>query len=145
MVKKAKRWFVLLPIRFLPADIRLGQIGSGIRDARLLYLAAKLGIADELAEADCLRLLHNTKVAMGSFNATIVIIDYILPESKADRLMALSDMQLFAEKTGKERTLSQWALLIEKSNFELVEMVSLKNETSALVLCSNNAIVKLAP
>ena len=72
--------------------------------------------------------------ALGTFDSTVVIFNKVLPETKVDRFMTLSDMQLLSETNGKERTLSQWNLLFVKSNFKLVEMVELRSVNNALVL-----------
>jgi hypothetical protein len=49
MVKKLKNELLLLPHKCLPAHVRLNHIGSAFCESRLVYLAAKLDVADLLA------------------------------------------------------------------------------------------------
>lgn len=98
------------------------------------HLYCFVGVFRQLIDQNCLLVLNNIRKAIGAFDSTVVIFDLVLPETKADRLMTLSDMQLLAEKSGKERTLSQWSLIFAQSDFELVEMVTLRSANCALVL-----------
>jgi hypothetical protein len=98
------------------------------------HLYCFVSVFRELNDKDALLALDNIRKVLGGYQTTVVIFDAVLPETKADRLITLSDMQLLVEKTGKERTLSQWESLFMKSAFQLAELVTLRSTKSALVL-----------
>lgn len=131
-----KRWFQgqeltsVIRVSFEEGDI-LHSIPKASTNKRLYCFVS---VSRELNDEDGLLVLSNVRKAIGAFQTTVVIFDSVLPETKADRLMTLSDMQLLVEKSGKERTLSQWKILFLRSDFKLIEMVSLRSVNSVLVL-----------
>jgi hypothetical protein len=61
-------------------------------------------------------------------------MEIVLPELKADIAMASFDMQMFMGTRGRERTLTQWKSLFERSGMALQELVGLQSFGSILVL-----------
>lgn len=87
-----------------------------------------------LSDKDCLTILNNIKSAMANFDATVAIVDTVLPMAGLDSSDALDDVQLLLENGGELRTLEQWQKLISKTHFSLVEVVEIRSSSKILVL-----------
>lgn len=88
----------------------------------------------QLSDQQCLSVLDNTHRAMGSFCASVAIMETVLPVLNSDRELAFEDMQLFLQKRAKQRTMAQWKLLFDQSAFTLYETVKLEGSRCVLVL-----------
>jgi hypothetical protein len=87
-----------------------------------------------LSDKDCLTILNNIKLAMATFDATVAIVDTVLPIVGLDTSDAFDDIELLLENSGKHRTLEQWQTLIAQTDFNLDEMVDLRSSNKILVL-----------
>ena len=93
-----------------------------------------VNVFSELNDSDCLSILKNAKQAIGLFTATLAIIDFIRSESIINPHEAIKDKQLLLDKDTKQRTLTQWKTLVNKSDFTLSEVVELRSSNKVLVL-----------
>ena len=93
-----------------------------------------VGVFSGLSDNDCLNVLNNAKVAIANFDATVVIVDTVLPNVGLHASDALDDIQLLFENSGGHRTLNQWQKLITQSDFILGEVVELRSSNKILVL-----------
>jgi hypothetical protein len=87
-----------------------------------------------LSDKDCLTILNNIKLAMANFDATVAIVDTVLPIVGLDTSDALDDIQLLLENGGEHRTLVQWQKLISQTHLSIVEVVELRSSNKVLVL-----------
>jgi len=87
-----------------------------------------------LSDRDGLTILRNAKVAIANFNATIAIVDTVLPIEGLDPSDALDDIQLLLGNSGEHRTLKQWEILIKQTDFTLAEVAELRSSNKILVL-----------
>ena len=71
---------------------------------------------------------------MATFDATVAIVDTVLPIVGLDTSDAFDDIELLLENSGKHRTLEQWQTLIAQTDFNLDEMVDLRSSNKILVL-----------
>jgi hypothetical protein len=93
-----------------------------------------VNVFSELSDNDCLIILRNAKQAVGQFSATVVVIDSIMSKTTPSIQEAINDLQLLLEKNTKQRTITQWNNLVNKSDFTLTEIVELRSSNKALVL-----------
>lgn len=95
-----------------------------------LFIAIFHGMGD--AQAD--DILANLRTACGSHHPTIAIIDCVAEAQRIDTNVANFDMQMLVGTRGRERTEAEWRVLLERSNFTLQEIVSLRTFARLLVI-----------
>ena len=54
--------------------------------------------------------------------STLLIYDYVMPETKAPLRAAAMDVQMMCLFAGMERTQSQWQVVLDASGLELVQV-----------------------
>ena len=54
--------------------------------------------------------------------STLLIYDYVMPETKAPIRAAAMDLQMMSLFAGMERTKSQWKVILDASGLEMVEV-----------------------
>ena len=106
-------------------------VATGPRDIYLL--SAVLHGFDDSA---CVLALERLHEAIGSSGARVAILEMVVPETGADIASASFDMQMFVACRGRERTLSEWKLVIQASKLVLDEVVGLRSLGCILVLRS---------
>jgi hypothetical protein len=100
-------------------------------------LAAVLhGFDDET----CLLALRNLACASGRSGARIALLEMVLPEVGADIAGTLLDMQMFVASRGRERALTEWRSLFERSGVTLEEVIGLQPFGNILVLRPKNSV-----
>ena len=82
----------------------------------------------------CITVLNNLAKASVGADATIALMEMVMPESGADLANASFDMQMFMGTRGRERTLAEWQRLFDRSDLALKEVVSLRSFGKILVL-----------
>jgi hypothetical protein len=102
------------------------------KSARDIYLLSAVlhGFDDDM----CIRALTHLARASGTSGARIAVMEVVLPEYKTDIAMASFDMQMFMGTKGRERTLSEWKSLFERSGMTLQEVINLQSFGSILVI-----------
>jgi len=97
----------------------------------IFFLSAVLhGLDDQ----NCIKVLRNLAAACADTDARIALMELVVPELKADISSAAFDMQMFMATRGRERTLSEWKSLFDRSGLMIEELVSLKSIGKILVL-----------
>lgn len=82
----------------------------------------------------CVKVLTHLARASGDSEAPVAVMEVILPEHKTDIARASFDMQMFMGTRGRERTLTQWKSLFERSGMLLQEVVDLQSFGNILVM-----------
>lgn len=82
----------------------------------------------------CISLLSNVAGAAAGCDATIAVMEMLMPDSRTDIATASFDMQMFVNTRGRERTLAEWRRLFDQSGLVLQEAVGLQTFGKILVL-----------
>lgn len=106
-------------------------VATGPKDIYLLS-AVLHGFDDSM----CVRALQKLREAIVGNGARVALLEMVVPETGADIASASFDMQMFVGCRGRERTLSEWKLVIQASKLLLDEVVHLRSLGSVLVLRS---------
>lgn len=117
-------------MQFQAGDL-LSSIPPAQNDKDIYLLSAVLHCFDD---DTCIKALTHLARASGSSGARVAVMEVVLPELKADIAMASFDMQMFMGTRGRERTLTQWKSLFERSGMALQELVGLQSFGSILVM-----------
>lgn len=104
-------------------------VATGGREAYLMS-AVLHGFDDSMAE----RALRNVAAAARPGEASIVLLEMVMPDHHADIGAASFDMQMFMGTPGRERTRAEWDTLFERSSVRLVETVHLPSFGKMMVL-----------
>jgi hypothetical protein len=119
-------------LQFRAGDL-LAEIPEAAGPKDIYLLSAVLhGFDDDT----CLKGLQKVVEAVGTSGARVAVMEMVLPETGADAAGTSFDMQMFVGSRGRERTLTQWKSLIQRSGMVLEEVVGLRSLGSALVLRS---------
>jgi hypothetical protein len=116
-------------------DFQAGDLLESVPPAnndRDIYLLSAIlhGFDDQTSQ----RVLSNLATATKGTTARIALMEFVLPEQGADLSAASFDMQMFMGTRGRERTLSEWKSLFERSGLVLEEVVALQSFGKILVL-----------
>lgn len=106
----------------------LPMAASG-REAYLMS-AVLHGFDDGMA----VRALRNVAANARPVGATIVLLEMVMPDHRADMAAASFDMQMCMGTPGRERTRTEWATLFERSGVGLTETVHLPSFVKMQVL-----------
>lgn len=117
-------------MQFQAGDL-LGELPAA-RNARDIYLLS--GVLHGFDDDTCVHMLHNLARVIGQSGATVAVMEMVLPEMKADIAGASFDMQMFMGTSGRERTLSEWSALFERSGMWLQEQVGMQSMGKLLVI-----------
>ncbi|OAI16743.1 MULTISPECIES: methyltransferase [Methylomonas] len=85
-------------------------------------------------DATCIAALSKVASAAADCDATIAVMEMLMPDSRADIATAAFDMQMFVNTRGRERTLAEWRRLFDQSGLVLQEVVGLRTFGNILVL-----------
>jgi hypothetical protein len=137
VIEEAKAWWaeqddpeLLQRMDFQAGDL-LESVPPANNDRDIYLLSAILhGFDDQTSQ----RVLSNLAAAAGGSGAHIALMEFVLPEQGADLSAASFDMQMFMGTRGRERTLSEWKSLFERSGLVLEEVVALQSFGKILVL-----------
>jgi hypothetical protein len=80
------------------------------------------------------KVLRNLSTAITDTNASIALMELVVPELKVDISSASFDMQMFMATRGRERTLAEWKGLFDQSGLMLEELVGLKSIGKIMLL-----------
>ena len=87
-----------------------------------------------LDDVQAITLLKRITASMEGINASIAIVDAVLPETQASTTQTSFDMQMLMGTKGCERTAAQWKNVFSQANVELVETVSIRTFAKIMVL-----------
>lgn len=122
-------------MRFEAGDL-LQAVPAATGPGDVYLLSAVLhGFDDDTAA----RALRTVAQAARPAGATIVLMEMLRPEQGCDLSGASFDMQMFMGTRGRERTLSEWLRLFERSGVRLREVVHLASLGKMLVLEATGA------
>ncbi|MGR9117570.1 MAG: methyltransferase [Gammaproteobacteria bacterium] len=102
------------------------------KDDKDIYLLS--AVLHGLDDDDCIKALTNLSAASAGTGARIVLVEMVVPESKADFSSTAFDMQMFMATRGKERTFSEWQCLFDRAKMQLEEQIDLRSIAKILVL-----------
>lgn len=85
-------------------------------------------------DATCIAALSKVTSAAVGYDATIAVMEMLMPDSRTDIATAAFDMQMFVNTRGRERTLGEWRWLFDQSGLVLQEVVGLQTFGNILVL-----------
>jgi hypothetical protein len=120
----------LARMRFEVGDVLASvPMASSNKDAYLLS-AVLHGFNDD----SCVQALRIVAQAAAEKGATIVLLEMVMPDQKADLTAASFDLQMFMGTPGCERTRSEWDQVFERAGVRLVEIVHLSSFGKMLVL-----------
>lgn len=85
-------------------------------------------------DATCIAVLSNLASAAAGYDATIGVLEMLMPGSRTDIATAAFDMQMFVNTRGRERTLGEWRWLFDQSGLVLQEVVGFRSFGKILVL-----------
>jgi hypothetical protein len=85
-------------------------------------------------DATCIAVLSNLASAAAGYDATIGVLEMLMPDSRTDIATAAFDMQMFVNTRGRERTLGEWRWLFDQSGLVLQEVVGFRSFGKILVL-----------
>ena len=105
------------------------------KDDKDIYLLCAVlhGMNDE----QCVNVLRKLAAACTGTNASIAVMEIIVPEKNADFSSAAFDMQMFIATSGRERTCLEWSSLFEQSGLIVQEEVGLQSLGKIMVLKPN--------
>ncbi len=104
---------------------------------RDLYLFA--AIFHGMGNAQVEQILHNLRLAFGSYRPTVVIADMVAQEQHIDPTIAGFDIQMLMGTQGRERTLNEWRELLEPAGFSIREIVDVRTFARLLVVALNES------
>lgn len=122
---------ILDRITYIGGDLFSDNLPVPTSDKNLYLLIAVFHL---LNNAQAVALLKRITEAMSGTNASIAIVDAVLPDTKANMTLSSFDMQMLMGTSGCERTAAQWQNLFEQANVELVETVSVRTFGKIMVL-----------
>ena len=112
-----------------------GDMCQSIPAASSIYnLFVFMAVFHGMADATCIQILQNLKIAMADQSATAVIIDSIAAEMNIDPTIAAFDMQMLIGTKGRERTLPEWRDLFARTGFRVVEVVPVRTFARFIVV-----------
>lgn len=118
-------------MRFQACNV-LEAVPPARSDKDVYLLSAVLHCFDDAA---CVSILGNLATAIAGTGARVVVMEMVLPETRADLAGTSFDMQMFMATSGRERTLQEWRSLSEQSGLAVEEVVGLRSFGNLLVLC----------
>lgn len=122
---------ILDRITYAGGDLFSSTLPIPTSDKNLYLLIAVFHLLDD---AESIALLKRIADAMNGVNASIAIVDAVLPDTQASMTQTSFDMQMLMGTKGCERTESQWHNVFEHANVELVETVSIRTFAKVMVL-----------
>ncbi|TWX64332.1 methyltransferase [Colwellia demingiae] len=122
---------ILDRITYVGGDLFSSNLPIPTSDKNLYLLIAIFHLLDD---ADSVALLKRITASMDGINASIAIVDAVLPETQASITQTSFDMQMLMGTKGCERTATQWHNLFEQANLELVETVAIRTFAKVMVL-----------
>ncbi|MBT9457800.1 MAG: methyltransferase [Burkholderiaceae bacterium] len=122
----------LLPrLSFEAGDLLTGPLPAARPGDVYLLCAVLHGFADALVVQALRRLAE-----VAGTQAPIMLLELVMPDTRADLAHAAFDLQMFMGTEGGERTLAEWQSLFLRSGLELREQVLLSGFGRLLVLHS---------
>jgi len=122
---------ILDRITYVGGDLFSSNLPIPTSDKNLYLLIAIFHLLDD---ADSVALLKRITASMDGINASIAIVDAVLPETQASITQTSFDMQMLMGTKGCERTATQWHNLFEQANLELIETVAIRTFAKVMVL-----------
>ncbi|WGS84235.1 methyltransferase [Methylomonas sp. UP202] len=117
-------------MRFVACDL-LQSVPKAQSGKDIYLLSAVLHGFDD---ATCIAALSNVASAAADCDATIAVMELLMPDSRTDIATATFDLQMFVNTRGRERTLAEWRRLFDQSGLVLQEVVGLRTFGNILVL-----------
>lgn len=90
----------------------------------------------------CVTVLRNLEQVSAGSDATIAVMEMVMPDDRTDIATAAFDMQMFVNTRGRERRLAEWRRLFDQSGLVLREVVGLQTFGKLLVLRAEHCRVQ---
>ncbi|WP_336703778.1 methyltransferase [Chryseobacterium indologenes] len=93
-------------------------------------------IMHDWSDDECVQILKNCYNAM-SKGAKLLIIDAVIPDDSLNKphMAKLLDIVMLACLTGKERTLSEFKIIIEKAGLKFNQLIHIGTEAKSIIEC----------
>jgi len=117
-------------MEFVGGDI-FQSIPSATSDKDIYVFMAVL---HAFSDSDCIKILHNLRVAMGDTSPYIVIADVVANETNIDAFMASMDMQMLMGTKGRERTKSEWERLFDGTGLYIEKILPIRTFAKYIVV-----------
>ncbi|TRX89195.1 hypothetical protein FHL15_009893 [Xylaria flabelliformis] len=101
-----------------------------IKGARCYYFRS---IFHDWPDADCIKILKNTSMAMTPGYSKLLMSEFVLPASNTPLCPALLDVNMMAVLDGMERTEAQFGALLDAAGLKVVKFWSIAPEVEGLV------------
>ncbi|KAI1735673.1 S-adenosyl-L-methionine-dependent methyltransferase [Xylaria scruposa] len=101
-----------------------------IKGARCYYFRS---IFHDWPDADCVKILKNTAMAMTPGYSKLLMSEFVLPASNTPLYPALLDVNMMAVLNGMERTEAQFTALLDAAGLKVVKFWSIAPEVEGLV------------
>lgn len=122
---------ILDRITYVGGDLFSSNLPIANSDKDLYLLVAVFHLLDD---AQAITLLKRITASMTGVDASIAIVDAVLPNTQANITQTSFDMQMLMGTKGCERTAEQWHHLFEQANIELVETISIRTFAKVMLL-----------
>lgn len=121
---------LLARIDFQPGNM-FESLPVAVSDKDLyVFFAIFHGLSDEESK----KVLSNLRSAIGSKKSCVLIADSVAEEMHINPTVAALDMQMLIGTKGRERTPSEWRMLLEDSGFEIVEIMDVRTFAKFIVI-----------
>lgn len=90
-------------------------------------------VCHDFSDDACVNFLSNTAKAMEKDYSTLLIYDYVVPETGASTRAAAMDLQMMCLLAGMERTESQWRTILQESGLEMVHVWSSQTSFESVI------------
>ncbi|KAI0544971.1 S-adenosyl-L-methionine-dependent methyltransferase [Xylaria curta] len=101
-----------------------------IKGARCYYFRS---IFHDWPDADCIKILKNTAMAMTPGYSKLLMSEFVLPATNTPLYPALLDVNMMAVLNGMERTEAQFSALLDAAGLKVVKFWSVAPEVEGLV------------
>ncbi|KAI0858483.1 S-adenosyl-L-methionine-dependent methyltransferase [Xylaria cubensis] len=101
-----------------------------VKGARCYYFRS---IFHDWPDADCIKILKNTAMAMMPEYSKLLMSEFVLPASNTPLYPALLDVNMMAVLNGMERTEAQFSALLDAAGLKVVKFWSIAPEVEGLV------------
>lgn len=145
VVRQARDWWIthgaadLLPrVQFQAGNVLAPLPALSTAPGRVAYLLS--AVLHGFDDATCAQVLRHVAASAltTSPHATIVVMELVMPDHRADLTSASFDMQMFMGTRGRERTAAEWNKVFTAGCVELRETVRLVPFGRMMVLAVDN-------
>jgi hypothetical protein len=121
---------VLTRIEYVSGDVFEAIPEADSNDDIYLFI----GVFHSFNDTACRKILGNLKTAMGDKSPYVVIIDTVASDINTNAMVASMDMQMLIGTDGRERTLSEWNNLFDKTGFNIENVIDARSFAKFIVV-----------